>query len=691
MVNAGRINAHAVNAGDQPAVAVGSVLCSLQLRLRAPTGFVVAPCRLRLFRRARAEARVSLSTFHAGQLGSASAALALSASRRGQSNTANGLWCSVVQRVDTTPLPPSVSPPPGSLGGRTATWQAVCNLGGLIGQVRIDAEENGARTAQLALRASEAPMPGSAVWVDVQAGGARSRLFGGRVVQVDIDVDAGIARVLCSDQLQAAADALSRAQIEGLTPEAIVPPGSTAQGYAYLQQRLASLPASAVLRKEGGLAIIPWSPGGGRTLSRLLSASFRQTVIAPSETPAGDARSNPPRRVEYRITATFSWVRIAQARIRTGWSAGITLCQWLDEHIALPDADTIERAVQAAGWNVDSLALTPMELESGWITCNGVTRAVLVPSGFERPIVRAGWTLSKRYTRTLQARKTWRVVSRGDDLNLPADVREQSLTLKDPRDGKDWVDFGAGTLTSTDHQGDRYADWLDLRDAQGQFGVALTGVQSGLSQAAQTAAAALAQAAVRQMAARRTRRASATLTLEPDIDLGDGVSLQHPHAVFAGQIVRLSHNLDIERGAATTEVELAAYDPPPASAPTPGYSPGDVHLPSAGDWLGPSLRQDLQRAAQRIATRKVWTADQDVTRCALAPATYIGGTAHMVPEDQIGQGWVVNKPQSAVWIGSAQPTFYPAYTRTGFVVRTPPIELPDQGEVIDLGETLVIV
>lgn len=689
MIDSHPVNASAVNAAASPGA--GSVSCALQLRVQPVTGAIAARLGLRLLRRGAASARLALWMLESGQRGAAQAALSLSATRRGRATTGAGLWLSAVRPVDTAPLPPDVTPPAGSMGGRTARWQVECNLGSLTGTVRIDAEENGARTAQLTLRAGDAPAPGAPVWIDVQVDGARSRLFAGQVVQVEVDVDGALAQVSCSDQLQAAADALAREQIERLTPHAVVPPASQAQGYAYLQQRLASLAASAVLRKDGGLAIIAWSNGDGRELTRLLSGSFRQVSSAPGATMAADAGGAPARRIEYVIRATFSWVRIAQARIRTGWSAGITLCQWLDERIAMPDAPTIERAVRSAGWDVDELALTPLELESGWITCNGLTRAVLVPPGMERPIVRAGWTLSRRYTRTMQARMTWRIVRRDDDLSRPADVREQSLTLKDPRDGRDWLDFGAGSLSAVDANGDAYADLLDMRDAQGQFGTALDGVQTALSQAAQTVAAALAQAAVRQMAARRNRRASATVTLEPDIDLGDALALRHPRGRFAGQAVRLSHRLDIERGTATTEVELAAYDPPASAAPAPGYPPGSVHLASAGDWLGPSLRLALQRAAQQVLSRKPWTAEQDVTRGPLAPSTYIGGTAHRVSEDLIGQGWVVNRPQSAVWVGPSRPDFYPTYERPGFVVRTPPIELPDQGEALDLGETLILV
>lgn len=611
------------------------------------------------------------------------------------STPAGHVWATVHTPVSTTPAPPDQPPPSGSVGGSSHTWCVSADGLQILGTVTVSASENGARTASLTAPGDQTSRAGQTLTLTLNVGGAQSLLYRGRVVQASYQPDTGTTALQCSDQLQLVADALTREQIERLTPDALTAPNDTSTGYPYLMARLSTLRASAILRSNGVLSIINWGGAGSKTLTRILHGSMTvgRQGASDTSTSGGSATPTTPtiRRKAYTITIALSWIRIARVTYRTTWYSGIDVCKWLD-HWPLPQTTAIEQAVSGCGWDVQSFSATPFQPRSGFIGCPGSPLiGLLAPTTDMGLADSAGWTISKRYTRTMQAKAVWRVQPAALAAGETLDEQTLSIALRDPRDGRDWVDFGAGPASmGTDGNGDAYADLIDIRDGNAQFGTAmqsawsqidaaLQAANAQLSAAMQSIALAVAKAAVQSAKEARTSFASATTIIDPTLDIGDGVTLQHPKASYTGMVTSITHTLDTLRGSATTTVEVKAA--PPATETPPTNPPPSFHLITPGNVTGGLLANALQRA-QALPTRD---ASAPLPK---PPATRIGGVSPTLGDDvddPLFQGWVANKPQSVIVAGNTTPQFKPEYEKTGFFVRSPDIVLPDQSAVLDLG------
>ncbi len=126
-------------------------------------------------------------------------------------------------------------------GGDAYVWSARVTLGGvdvsarLTGEIQVDAEENAARVAHFSLApggvsislASLARQPVIIEQVRFDAGGARVglyRLFTGVVDSPEYDADTRVLTLTCSDARQAKLAAMTREQLDALTPGAVWSP-----------------------------------------------------------------------------------------------------------------------------------------------------------------------------------------------------------------------------------------------------------------------------------------------------------------------------------------------------------------------------------------------------------------------------------------------------------------------------------
>ena len=692
MINQSAINAASINGAQ------GNSACLLRLRARVlQTGVAHVGVQASVRYADRAALAIRASAGFTVATGTALAPLRARTVALGVAQTPVGsVWASVRQSVSVVPVDAGQPVPAGSVGGTHHRWcvQASTETSlQVTGTVTVSAEENGARAASLSVLGDATAQAGKTITITLAVDAAQSLLYRGRIERAQYSPDTDSTSLSCSDGLQAIADRLSRAQIESLTPGAVSAPGDNTLGYAYLMARLSTLPNSAVVRSDGVLAIVPWAASSAsRTLTRILHGSFvveqNATVDTTSTSDASGTTAPVIRRKGWDITLELSWVRAARMRYSSGWRAGeVGLCKWLDKW-PLPDEDTVRRAVEGCGWTVDSLSTGQMALQSGWVTCNGSTFGLLIAPGTTPPTVAAQWNLSRRYTRTMKAVCTLQLRDRSAAATDPVDITTLRLSVKDPRDGRDWIDYGAGVdAMSTDPNGDDYADLIDIREAGAQFGTPLQDAQAQISSAMQAVAVTIAQAATQRVKARRRRTASAATLIDPTLDIGQALTLEHPKMTFTGMVTRVSHTLDTQRGSAITTVQVAQVETPTAQDPPPGWPASSVHTITPGDWTGGFVAKALQRSA-RVATR-------DASAPLPKPAqTLIGGTQSVLPSDPtldpLFQGWVANKPQSRIVVGTAPPVLYPEYPSTGFFVRSPDIKLPDQDTPIDLGSALLL-
>lgn len=614
-----------------------------------------------------------------------------------------GITGNVGTPIIVTAPPAGTDYVPGSVGGSTHNWSVVATVGraslDLTGSVHIDAEENGARSASLTAIGQPSILPGQRVVISLSVDTASTRLYSGLIQRMEYSPDKNETAINCTDQLQQYVDALTNSQIDAITPGAVTAPGSTETGYSYLTSRLSTVPKSAFLRRDGTFIINDWQASNTpkQPVDRPLYQSVKYLRNRPD--PAGTT-STPTKRQEYRITVNLSWIRIARISISNTWDSGLDECAYL-AGIPMPMPSVIQQAANNTGWDVDQLNIGTLGLKSGWVQCGTSSpTGLLVADGFEQPATRASWRMSKRFSRSMSATITWRVIDGSSDPTAPVQVNEQSITIRDPRDGQAWVDKGIGTLSGyVDANGDEYADLVDVGDQTGQIGTALDTARQAIVNLQQQVAYQVAIAGVRLMRNRRGETMSCSTIIRPDLDLGDTVSIDHQKVSKTGVISRLSHELDIDSGTATTDVQISIYTastngdsnaPAPAAAADYPANWSHVVPTSGGNWIGGTLGTlDLGSIHTRIAT----TPADNVEPPNSVPKTYIGGRSDTVmPESDSWQGWVANVIQSAITNDGRAPNFYPDYQATGFFIRVPPINLPtDQTTPINAGERLIVI
>lgn len=409
-----------------------------------------------------------------------------------------------------------------------------------------------------------------------------------------------------------------------------------------------------------------------------------------------------------------AWVRIAEAEVSAVWQDRFDICTWLKSgSVSLPNPQAIIDAVKNTGWEVKRLDISTVQPQSGWASCGAGSSFGVIIQGDGELAESAGWTLTKRYTRAMRATMAIRVVPRTSAPDAPVEVIERQINIKDPRDGKDWLDFGTGTLTAQDNNGDRYADLIDFGDTTGGVGTALDEARQSIINARAQLAYTIASAAVKIAQERRGERLQTSTPIRPDLDIGQTCQIAHSKITRVGVVTTIHHRIDIDAGSGTTTVEIAPYTPPdqgtiPASAANysqnqtininpsaqPGQSMVDLSIVNLINRSQPMSNGSStgHTVINAVLTRKQPTPAEDVTTPQALPRTYRGGTWDMpLPESDLWQGYMYNTPQTAITTGTQQPRFYPTYQNTGFFVRVPPINLPDQAEPLDLGETLTII
>lgn len=620
------------------------------------------------------------------------------------------LRCALIQPILVDPTPVVV---PGSVGGITHDWAVVVQVGALttpplpvIGTVQVSVEENGARTASFTCLGLPEIAPGDPVSVVLKVDGAQTELFRGALQSLEFSPDQNECQLSASDELQHYADALSRAQIEAITPGALTVPGSKTEGYSYLTERLQTLPASAFIRKNGRFAVARWDEGVSPATA-VTRTVYQTTHLSRKKTGEGDAATTDtlPSRKRTVLEVSVSWVRIAQASTEGLWISGIGLCDVL-AGVQMPYTQAVIDAAKGAGWDIGALDLTLTNFASGFVTCGTATVGLLLADGYEQGVARAQWTLTKRYTRAMRGKFTVVIDAASAPADQPVEEVKQSVSFNDSRDGNDWVAQGAGEqyLIGVDANGDRYGDLIDLGSPTDVDGVG-TAYADARNAGADVAAQVAYQLGKRAADAARLGRDETLITqtiIRPDLDIGDWLTIQHPTVQRTGMVSALQHVLDIDSGTALTTVTVTPFTAHTTTA-TPGTTTmadwAQQHLPSDAYFVAPtgsgssSSTTATEAANNALGSFKL---NQILTRKKepklSPPNTYIGGIRDMlVPESDQWQGWVVNKPSTTVTQGITPPAPLPAYANPGFFIRVPALALPDQTEDIDLGTFTLLI
>lgn len=528
-------------------------------------------------------------------------------------------------------------------------WRPRVTVGGadvsaaLTGTVDVEAVEGEARIADVTLL----PAAGSiepATWVGMAvaidygrwtgSAWAYARLFTGLVDVPEYDAVTGLLRLRCTDDLQGRMLALSRAQIDALTPgtrwsAAVF--DAAADNWRYAQDRMATLPAALDIDPAGTIRLTPWTPTPAPALAYdeggILDGSLALRLASRSE-------------VKNRITVSFAYryLRYKRRVVMAGFNGISDLFTYLAEGIPVPTRAMCLQALQGTGWEIVGDAPTWTTVPAGpidmgdvgggrhafWIvTDQNLAALVKTTDGSNKvlpaiPIAQAsqaaaiqltfGFTaaLEKRYTQQIEEQYALTVEAALSIAQLGVlPGSDQASLAVDRADASAWESWrapqslGQGTetpaqqaqeplpivpLPNTETGGENYVDYTP--DAATDRNACAGGIE-----------ALIAKAQVAIWASHRLHRVALSVPLEPAADLSATVRVDTARITAQGKLARVRHVMDMAAGKATTDLEIALCavagtgivhpaDAPAAPDPPAPDSGTPVLSASAYEWVG---------------------------------------------------------------------------------------------------------
>lgn len=532
---------------------------------------------------------------------------------------------------------------PGTYGSGSAAarWAAIVTIAGadqsarVVGEIRIDAEEDAARVAEVTIR----PPPATAFTVqdwlgktltidlaDVASGAPLSvvRLFTGLIDTPTLDLDQRTIGLRCTDDLQGVIDALDNGAIDTLISGAYGSPvifDPAATGWAYAQDRLSTVPASLSLSPTGSARLTGWAPAGvphlALTAAHLLDGSLSIALSGRHQ-------------LVNQVIATFGFrfprVKAECYDLNYQYVDSSTFAAHLAAGNYWLQRSQVEQAIHAAGGTIESITYTDMPATnvswSGGIWTPNPAADIFLCQGFQAVVsFDFAQQIEETHVLTIAAPNSISTVGlRADQLSgalegryLPIASAEHSAVLYRNRiSGVPPLD----TATPT-------AGYTTAAE------VTLT-TDSDRSAAESAMATLIAIAKTRIWGSHRGNRVSAATPLNPAIDLDQTISIAVSGCSARGKVASLSHRLAPASGEAVTEFSLAicsvsgtgtSHPDTPITAPA-GTTPTSTLLtgsPSADFKMGPSEDHSLTvtfpgvESAERARAQVTLTASYDAT------------------------------------------------------------------------------
>ncbi len=490
---------------------------------------------------------------------------------------------------------PETYPGTTGTGGRAGVWSARVTLDAVdvtarvIGEIRIDAEEDSARIAELTLRPAPATAfavadwVGKAIAIDIvnMASGSpadTARLFTGIIDTPTLDLRTRLVGLRCTDDLQQLAESMDAAAIAAAIPDGYASPAifdPAARGWSALQDRLSTVAASCDLTPTRTLRVTSWepkfSPDLAFTASHLLDGSLSVSIAGAHDLTnsiAIDFGYRFPRVKAETYAVGYDYVN---AGTISDFSAALS---WFLQRSA------VESAIKSAGAKIVAISYTPLPSSGvgSWIPspydaelCMGFTATVTFDYG---------QTTEERHAITVSAPNSIAAVgTRSDRLSGALDgayppivAAETSMLLY-------------GNAISSIPPQDTAAGVI------GQTVAAEVTLTPDSDRAAADAAmeTLIAIAKTKIWASHRHNTVAASVALNPSIDGDKTISITAPGVTAQGKCRSLTHRLSPETGEATTDFAIAlcsvagtgvGHDETPTAAPA-GSTPSATTLADA--------------------------------------------------------------------------------------------------------------
>jgi hypothetical protein len=478
--------------------------------------------------------------------------------------------------------------------GSAGIWTIIVTIAGvdvtarIVGDIRIDAEEDSARVADLTIAPAStsfavAAWVGKSITIDIAAmhtGSPTSveRLFTGIIDTPVLDLAGRRIGLRCTDDLQGVVEAMDAAAIDAAIPDGYYSPAifdPAARGWSRAQDRLSTVPASLDLTPAGALRLTAWEPSFAPdlafTAAHLLDGSLSVSIAGAHDLTnsiAIDFGYRFPRVKAETYAVGYSYV---SAGTISDFSAALS---WFLQRAA------VESAIKSAGAKIVAISYTPLPSSGvgSWIPspydaelCMGFTATVTFDYG---------QTIEERHAITVYAPNSIAAVgTRSDRLSgalegvyPPIVAAETSMLLY-------------GNAISSIPPQDTAAGVI------GQTVAAEVTLTPDSDRAAADAAmeTLIAIAKTKIWASHRHNTVAASVALNPSVDVDKTISITAPGVTAQGKCRSLTHRLSPETGEATTDFAIAlcsvagtgvGHDETPTAAPA-GSTPAATTLADA--------------------------------------------------------------------------------------------------------------
>lgn len=489
---------------------------------------------------------------------------------------------------------PVVAP---AAGGSAYVWGARVLLAGVdvsarvTGQIVVEAEEGAARVAHVALAPAGvtvalSSLARAALIVELERFGSAGqrtglyRLFTGIVDTPEYDPATRVLSLTASDARQAKVAAMTRAQIDVLTPDAVWSP-HVFDRYAlpeqYLADRLSTVAGAVDCDAWGALGYTPWSGVAVRSFGDdlILDGSLRPRLAA-----AASARRS-------RLALTYRRPQAVVRCIAFRYDAPELSVQFYQGIRALT-RNAVEQALSGTGATiVGGINFTDYPLKA---VIDGGKGVVQTPAADAKALcLAAGAWLNRRYSRWIDESWTVEVGTEG----VRVDESRQVAVEWDATDNDTRVQRTGAVTAFETLQKAGPLPYIPPRAALGE--TIVDHVPDGQPDATAFATAYRAAVLAAGKAHAESLRGSTigfSIALDPTVTLRNFVSVAASACSGAGKVVRVSHHLDIDAGSAISDVEIecvsaslpAVADPVRQAIPA-AIKPGALTA-EAWTWLG---------------------------------------------------------------------------------------------------------
>ncbi|ABC29681.1 hypothetical protein HCH_02907 [Hahella chejuensis KCTC 2396] len=412
----------------------------------------------------------------------------------------------------------------------------------IIGTISIEAEEDSARVAQFTFVPESGVIDpdqylGAAVEVFYLEGGSEFRLFRGLVDVSEYSMGDGIFSLTCTDNRQEHIERLSVSMVDALGGAYS---DHVFDGYTtitqYFEDVLSTIPASYDLDVNGVPVLSSWAPPAEHELIDSQYITDSVDVVLASRRDLLN---------EVKIFIDYRYPVLRERSHAYQWNAPFTFLEFLTtKNHTLPNRDMIEGAVSGTGWSLKGSVSYTLQPESGYISLGGGkgTNWIIDEQLRQYLALGANFVIATRWDQTLTERYALTVSAPAEIAAIGAITQSENIVLDFDNPVTEFDSFLVDPPGATSYVGLDKAWVLSDYDA----------LQSAVNCAYRKAVKDI-------LGSHRQNSVTFSMPINPVAERSDYMHLLSIQVEAKGKVRRVRHDLNLDTGAALTEIELACY------------------------------------------------------------------------------------------------------------------------------------